>query len=64
MSLDLTVVERTGYTVLDILADVGGLQGFLVSGIAGLLSVLNHNYLDNYLVSRLFTYKSAKLTTL
>ena len=25
MSLDLTVVERTGYTVLDILADVGGL---------------------------------------
>ena len=59
MDMDLTVIERTGYTVLNILSDVGGLQGILISGISLLLSVLNHNYLDNYLVTKLFKYGSA-----
>ena len=54
MSLDQTLIERTGYTITDILSDVGGLQGALVSGISFILSILNYKNLDNYLVSKLF----------
>ena len=43
MSLDQTLIERTGYTILDILSDVGGLQGILISGISFILGILNHN---------------------
>ena len=31
MNKDLTIVQRTGYTFLDVLSDVGGLMGILVS---------------------------------
>ena len=44
------------------LADVGGLQRALISGISILLSVLNYNFLDGYLVSRLFKTDSIALT--
>ena len=61
LSLDLSVVERTGYTVLDVLSDVGGLQGILISAISISLSILNHNYLSNYLVSKLYKHESGAL---
>ena len=51
MNLDQILIERTGYTILDILSDVGGILGIFVSGISFILSILNYNYLDNYLVS-------------
>ena len=54
MNFDLTQVQRTGYTVLDLLSDIGGLQGILSSGITVILSIWNHNYLDSYLISNLF----------
>ena len=44
------------------LADVGGLQRALISGISILLSVLNYNFLDGYLVTRLFKTDSIALT--
>ena len=50
----MLLISRSGYTILDILADVGGLQGILISGIALLLNICNFNFLDNYLVSKLF----------
>ena len=59
MSYDQLLVERSGYTILDLLSDVGGLQGILTSGIPLLLSILNHSYLNNYLASKLF--KSADI---
>ena len=58
MNMDLTVIQRDGYTVLDILSDVGGLQSVLISAFAILLSIWNHNYLNSYLVSKL--YKAAQ----
>ena len=61
MSLDQILIERTGYTVLDILSDVGGLQGIFVSVIMLFLSVLNHNDLDNYLVSKLFKSETVSM---
>ena len=54
MNMDQTLIERNGYTILDLLSDVGGLQGILTSGIYIILGILNHNHLSNYLVSRLF----------
>ena len=53
--------DRTGYTVLDILSDVGGLQGILISVISFSLSILNHSHLDGHLVSKLFKSKSIGL---
>ena len=61
MSMDQTQIQRSGYTVLDILSDVGGLQGILISGFSLILGVLNHNYLDNYLVSKLFGFEAMTL---
>ena len=58
MSYDLTVVERSGYTLLDMLADVGGLQGMLVSTISIFLNIWNFNFFDNYLVSKRFRASS------
>ena len=63
MNLDQTLIERSGYTVLDILSDVGGLQGILISGISLILSIFNHNYLENYLVYKLFKSKAVSLMT-
>ena len=54
MSPDQTLIERDGYTILDILSDVGGLQGILISIIYYALGILNFNYLDNYLASKLY----------
>ena len=54
--MNLSVVQRTGYTLLDVLSDVGGLQGILLSGIVLFLSIVNYGYLDSYLVSKTFKY--------
>ena len=61
LSMDVTLIERKGYTLLDVLSDVGGMQGFLISGTSLLLSILNYNQLDNYLVSKLFRSESVTL---
>ena len=54
MDLDLRVIQRSGYTVLDIMSDVGGLQSVLFSGISLFLVMCSYNAIDNYLVSRLY----------
>ena len=63
MNMHLTVVERTGYTLLDVLSDVGGLQGILISGLALFLSIVNHSNLETYLVSKTFKFEAAVLKT-
>ena len=54
MNLDLVQIARQGYTFLDVLSDVGGLQGLLLSFCMGLLVLWNYNNFDNYLASRLY----------
>ena len=56
MNMNLSIVQRTGYTLLDVLSDVGGLQGILISGIALFLSFVNYSYIESYLVSQTFKY--------
>ena len=54
MSLDLLIVARNSYTVLDILSDVGGIESIFVTGISLVLSILNYKYFDSYMVSHLY----------
>ena len=63
MNYDVNLIERSGYTVLDVLADVGGLLSILISGVSFTLSIFNYNYLENYLVHKLFKSKAVYLMT-
>ena len=62
MSTDQNLIYRYGYYLLDLLADVGGIQGILIFLISFILSILNHSQLDSYLVSRLFKSETVRLT--
>ena len=64
MSPDSQILARSGYTLLDVISDVGGIQGLLMSLIGVFLGVFNFRNFDNYLASRLFKVvkKSAKDT--
>ena len=55
IDMDLTIIQRNGYTVIDLLSDIWGIQSFLSTAISFFIGIWNHNLLDNYLVSRLFT---------
>ena len=48
------MVAREGYTILDYLSDIGGMQGMICSGFAFLLSAWNYNYFDDFMVSNLY----------
>ena len=61
MDLDMTVIERSSYTVLDVLSDVGGLQGILISASSLVLGILNYHYLEGFLVSKLFKSKASQV---
>ena len=54
MNLDLEAISRTGYSVLDMLSDVGGVEAILVNFFGIMLGFWNYKSLDNYLVSRLY----------
>ena len=54
MNLDMRVIARDGYTSLDFISDVGGMQGMLMSFAAFILGIMNYNYFDNHIVERMF----------
>ncbi len=56
MTLDQEVIERSNYTILDVLSDVGGLESVIASAIALILSILNYNNLDSTMITQLFTF--------
>ena len=56
-NLDLKVIMREGYTILDYLSDIGGMQGVFQSTLVMLLSISNYKYIDSFLVSQLFNFK-------
>ena len=47
MDLSRTVINRTNYTILDVLSDVGGLESVLASVVSFLLGALNYNNLNS-----------------
>ena len=58
MNLDQKTIARTGYTILDVLSDVGGIQSILISGFGILIGVWNYSNFENYLASRLYKIKN------
>jgi len=57
MNLDQKVIARDGYTILDYISDLGGMQGMLISAFAYFLLFWNHNMFDNHMVTRLYKLK-------
>ena len=57
MNLSQRVVARAGYTFLDYLSDIGGMQGMLISGVAYFLAFWNFNYFDDWMITRLYKMK-------
>ena len=55
--LDLIIVKRSGYTVLDLISNVGGLRTLMAFGITVVMGYWNFNTSQNHMVSRLFSYK-------
>ena len=49
MNLSEMTVARDGYTFLDFLSDIGGMQGLLISAVAYFLFFWNYNFFDNYI---------------
>ena len=62
MNLNQVVTAREGYNLLDLLSDVGGMQGLLVSWCAVWLGIWNYHFLDNFLVTKLYRLSTAELT--
>ena len=50
--------DRHIYTYIDLLSDVGGIQGIIVYMFAILIAALNTNKLSNFIVNRLYKVKS------
>ena len=59
MNMDQLVISRDGYTILDWLSDIGGIQGIFISALAIFISLCNYNYLDNFLSSKLYKIEKA-----
>ena len=47
-------MARTGYTFLDVLSDVGGIQSLVASAITIWLGVWNYKHFDNFMAAALF----------
>ena len=60
MNLNQHLVTRSGYTALDLVSDVGGIQGIALSSMALFLVFWNYNQFDNYLVTRLYKIDSSE----
>lgn len=54
MNLNQLVIAREGYTALDFISDIGGMQGMLMTGCAFLLTIWNYQHLDNFLIAKLY----------
>ena len=54
MNLDVINIKRQNYDVLQLLSDIGGIQGLLVSGFAYLVSIWNYKMFDNNIVHHLY----------
>ena len=51
MNLDLGMIQREGYNVLDVLSDIGGIQSIFITTFSTLIGVCNYRNFDNYMAS-------------
>ena len=57
-NLDLGIIQRTGYNVLDVLSDIGGIQSIIITTFSVLVGIWNYKHFDNYMASRLYKLKT------
>ena len=57
-SLDQLLTSREGYTSLDLLSDVGGLAGSFTVIFSFVISVLNYDYMSNFIASKLYKQRN------
>ena len=57
-SLDQLFIQREGYTILDLLSDVGGLSGIGIWMLDILVKILNYDYMNSYMASKLYKLKN------
>ena len=62
VNVNQLVIARDGYTFLDFLSDIGGMQAMLFSGFGYLVAFWNYNHFDNFMVSRRKGYLSPNST--
>ena len=54
MNLDLGVIQRTSYNVLDVLSDIGGIQSIIITSFSVVVGIWNYRHFDSYLASKLY----------
>ena len=54
INLDLLFVNRDGYTAIDVLSDIGGMESIFISGITIFLSLWNYKHFDSYMASQMY----------
>ena len=57
-NLDQLFIQREGYTILDLLSDVGGLSGIGIWMLDILVKILNYDYMNSYMTSKLYKLKN------
>ena len=60
MDLSLLTYERTVFTFFEMLSDIGGLSGILMTTFGALTAIWNYNAFDNMMVSYLFNVKKTQ----
>ena len=60
-NLDQLFIQREGYTILDLLSDVGGLSGIGIWILDILTKILNYDYMNSYMTSKLFKLKNRQI---
>lgn len=61
MNLDKITIARNGYTFLDVLSDIGGIQSMLFYFFTSLLGFLNYGHFSSHISSRLFRLKHQEI---
>ena len=60
MDLNLYSIERAGYNILDLLSNIGGIQGLLLSFFGVLISAFNYNNFDNITAAQFYKLKARR----
>ena len=60
--LDLKVVQRNLYTILDLLSDIGGFTTIFLKGLSVLIAIWNFNNYEYHFLTNFFKKKALKTT--
>ena len=60
LNFDQKVIERSIYTWLDLLSDIGGILSILMGGISFPLAMLNYKSFEYHFLQNFFRIKSSK----